>query len=87
MDTVMLKVTFCNFANVPYKVKFFHPTCRLNEFRTGDSKMGNSDDASLVIELVEEWRDLPPAEGTGGDSGASPRKSTDWNSPLFEGEF
>jgi hypothetical protein len=49
--------------------------------------MGNNDDASLVIELVEEWRDLPPAEGTGGDSGASPCKSTDWNSPLFEGEF
>lgn len=49
--------------------------------------MGNSDDASLVIELVEERRDLPPAEGTGEDSGASPCKSTDWNSLLFEGEF
>ena len=49
--------------------------------------MGNSDDASLVIELVEERRDLPPAEATGGDNDASPCKSTDWNSPLFEGEF
>lgn len=49
--------------------------------------MGNSEDASLVTELVEEWRDLPPAEGTGGDSGMSPDKSTDWNPPLFEGEF
>jgi hypothetical protein len=49
--------------------------------------MGNSDDASLVIELVEEWRVLPPAEGTGGESDVSPCKSTDWNSPLFEGEF
>ena len=68
-------------------VKFFHPTCRLNEFSTGDSKMGKSDDASLVIELAEERRDLPPAEGAGGESDASPCKSTDWNSPLFEGEF
>jgi hypothetical protein len=49
--------------------------------------MGNREDASLVTELVEEWRDLPPAEGTGGDSGMSPYKSTDWNPPLFEGEF
>jgi hypothetical protein len=39
--------------------------------------MGNNEDASLVTELVEEWRDLPPAEGTGGDDGVSPCKSTD----------
>lgn len=49
--------------------------------------MGNSEDASLVTELVEEWRDLPPAEGTGVDSRASPCKFTDWNPSIFKGEF
>jgi hypothetical protein len=59
----------------------------LNEFNTDDSHMGNSEDASLVTELVEECRDLPPDEGTAGDSEVSPYRSTDWNPPLFEGEF
>jgi hypothetical protein len=68
-------------------LRHFYHTCRLNEFNTDDSKMGNSEAASLVTELVEEWRDLTPAESTGGDSGMSPYKSTDWNPPLFEGEF
>jgi hypothetical protein len=68
-------------------IEHFYHTCRLNEFNTDGSNVGNSEDTSLVTELVEEWRDLPPAQSTGGDNGASPCKFTDWNPPLFEGEF